>query len=83
MRFGGFGMNLDDATIAACREPTLLKALAFICLWESERIVKQSHTNLTNSTQANASGAMWETCFETCLGSVMDKYKTKTERIGL
>jgi hypothetical protein len=68
-------MNLSQATKAACKELTLLDALSFICVWESERVVKQAHKNLTDNTPANGSGAMWETCFKTCIKSVIDNYE--------
>ena len=32
-------MNITEATKRACEEPTLLDALTFICVWESERVV--------------------------------------------
>ena len=68
-------MNLVEETERACKEHTLLGALSWICVWESERAIKQAHKNLTDNTPANESGAMWETCFEVCLKSVMDNYK--------
>ncbi len=55
--------KFEDIIVRACEEPTLTKALAFICLWESERIVKQAQSNTT-----------WESCFELCIKSVMDSY---------
>jgi len=70
-------MDINEATARACQEPTLLDALSWICVWESERGVEQAHENLTNNTPANPdTGAMWETCFKACLKSVMDKYGT-------
>ena len=59
-------MNIDEAVKRACEEPTLLEALTSICIWESERIVKQARTN-----------EQWETCFRICLKEVMEKYKLK------
>ncbi len=56
-------MNLVEATTRACEEDTLLDALTFICIWESERVVKQARAN-----------EQWETCFKHSLRSVMGKY---------
>ncbi len=62
-------MNISQATERACKQPTLLDALAWICVWESERIVKQAKRNLRD-----AEGKGWDTCFKACLKSVMEKY---------
>ncbi len=56
-------MNITEATKRACEEPTLLDALSWICVWESERVVKQAKKN-----------EQWETCFKVCLRSVLDEW---------
>jgi len=56
-------MDIDQAVKRACEESTLLNALTWICVWESERIVKQAREN-----------EQWETCFNVCLKLVTDKY---------
>jgi hypothetical protein len=56
-------MNIIEATKKACEEPTLLDALSWICVWESERVVRQARSN-----------EQWETCFKVCLESVMKEY---------
>jgi hypothetical protein len=61
-------MNIKEATEQACKEPTLLKALTSICVWESERVVE-------HAIRAKAAGEPWETCFGFCISSVMDKYE--------
>jgi len=58
-------MNIDEAVKEACKKATLLDALTFICVWESERIVKQARKN-----------EQWETCFGFCLSRVLEKYNT-------
>jgi len=60
-------MNLVEATKRACEEDTLLDALTFICVWESERLVKQ-----VKSIEPHDS---WDTCFGISLKSVMEAYK--------
>jgi len=52
-----------------CKEPTLLDALTWICIWESERIVKQAKKGLRDSD-----GKGWDTCFKICLKTVMETY---------
>lgn len=59
-------LNITAATKRACEEPTLLDALSWICVWESERVVKQARAN-----------PQWETCFKVCLQSVLDNYQQK------
>ena len=71
-------MNISQATKEACKQPTLSHALSWICVWESERVVKQAHKNLTDNTPADPhTGQMWETNFHTCINSVMEAYPTQ------
>ncbi len=62
-------MNIIEATNRACEEPTLTEALTWICIWESERVVKQARAN-----------PQWETCFGICIRYVMDAYWKKNDR---
>ena len=74
-------MNIDDATKQACKESTLLDALTWICVWESEPVVKQVKKNLTDSD-----GKGWDTCFKMCLKKVIDEYNKpvcSNEKIGI
>lgn len=48
----------------ACQEPTLVKALAYIALWESERIVRWAREH-----------DQWDSCFEFLIGQVMERYR--------
>lgn len=61
-------MDITEATKRACEEPTLLDAFSWICVWESERVVKQAREN-----------AQWETCFKVCLRSILDSYPAMGE----
>lgn len=65
-------MTIKEAIEIACEEPTLLDALSWICIWESERVVKQAKRGLRGPD-----GQGWDTCFKFCLNEVMIKYKTK------
>ena len=62
--------NIEFAVARACKEPSLLDALSWICGWESERIVKQVRENYGSG----ANGAGWDACFKFCLKQVIDKY---------
>ncbi len=57
-------MRLPEAVDRACQEPTLLDALTFICIWETERIVRQARGN-----------EQWDTCFRVCLQAVKAQYE--------
>lgn len=62
-------MNFKEATDRACEEDTLLDALTYICIWESERVVKQARAN-----------DQWETCFRISLKGVIETYWEKNDR---
>ncbi len=62
-------MKLTEAVTKACLLPTLLKALTYICVWESERAIKQAKKN-----ERDADGRGWDTCFKVCLQQVMQQY---------
>ena len=70
-------MNIDEAVKEACKRSTLLDALTFICIWESERIVKQAKKKLYD-----ADGKGWDTCFRFCLAGVVKKYNQSLELTG-
>ncbi len=63
-------LNHDEAVRRACEEPTLVKALAFAAVWESERVVRQAL-----DYRANGVSTVWDTCFERCLGEVLEQYE--------
>jgi len=64
-------MNITEAINRACEEPTLLKAQTWICIWESESVVKQSLANPQSQ---------WETYFGICLKLVTGEYWKKNDR---
>ena len=63
-------MNIKEAVEKACEEPTLIDALSWICVWESERAIAQAKLNLVD-----ADGKGWDTCFKFCIERVFEKYK--------
>jgi len=62
-------MQITEAVDRACEEPTLEDALAFICIWEMERIVKRVREH----------PGSWESCFKICISTVMEKYNASKE----
>lgn len=69
-------MNITEALSCACEEPTLLEAQTWICIWESERVVKQARERFGSG----ANGAGWDTCFGICLKMVAEEYWKKNDR---
>jgi len=76
-------LSLTEATERACGEPTLIDALSWICIWETERVVKQAlkGCRLGDDGQiyvkpgmATPKGGGWDTCFTICLAAVMEEW---------
>lgn len=63
-------MNIIEAVKRACEEPTLLKALSWIAIWESERLVRYVRTHHDSINE----GGHWETCFYICFKLVTEEY---------
>lgn len=67
-------MNITEAIERACQEPTLIKALSFMAIWENERAVKQAlEWQKTDKSTASHSGSH-DTCFETSFKMLLEKY---------
>ena len=62
--------SIDEAVKRACEEETFVKALSWIAIWETERIVKQAREN-----------KQWDTMFEYLFKQVADAYWDKTIQI--
>lgn len=60
-------MNATEAVSRAVEEPTLAKALSWICVWECERAIRQAKSN-----------PQWETCFEYCIKAVMEAWAARS-----
>ena len=63
-------MKFQSAREMACKEPTLLKALEWIAVWEMERIVKTVCKN----------PGTWDSCFGYCFEKVMEGYQLEMVR---
>ena len=70
-------MNITEAVEQACKQPTLLDALSYIAVWESERAIQQAKSFFESGVSTAGDGKGWDTCFKTCLGLVLDKYPKK------
>jgi hypothetical protein len=63
-------MNLEEAVITACQESTLVKALSWIAVWESERVIAQA----IKAKKSLSMAAQWDTCFEVCFKAVIYRW---------
>jgi len=66
--------SFEEALVRACKEDTLIKALSWIALWESERVVKQAKAFFETGTRTGSHGGGWDTCFEYCFNAVNERY---------
>jgi hypothetical protein len=67
-------MSLREAAAKACEQPTLLDALAWIAVCESERAIAQAREFDKTGVRTGASGGSWDTCFKVCFQAVMDAW---------
>lgn len=69
-------MRIDEAVKRACEESTLLDALSWIAVWESDRVVRQAkHFFETGERTGAHPGTAWDTCFEICFKQVFEEWK--------
>ncbi len=66
-------MNIEQAAVRACEEPTLQDALAWICNWECERIVNQAFRIGSTSFRFDCS----DTYFDSCVEEVLEVWDRK------
>ena len=67
-------MNLQEAVAEACKQPTLVDALSWICVWEGERAVQQAIEFKKTGISTAAHGG-WDFCFTRCIEAVMAVYE--------
>ena len=65
--------HITQAVERACQEKSLLDALTWICVWESERIIKQAKKGLKDA-DGKGLDTCFRVCFRVCLKEVMEKY---------
>ena len=66
-------MTFDDAVEKACEQGDFTNALVFISIWEMERIIGPVRKELGE----------WESCFEHCFDSVIERWFEKKFHEGL
>jgi hypothetical protein len=76
-------LNITEAVEIACREPTLVDALSWIAVWESERAIKQARKYFETGVSTASHGGGWDTCFKVCLGEVLKAYATPCMKTGV
>ena len=67
-------VNITEATKIACEEPTLIEALSWIAVWESERAIAQAKKFFETGESTASDGKGWGTCFRVCFQAVMKAY---------
>ena len=70
-------MKLNQAVARACQEASLVDALTFIAVWESERAIEQARQFDRTGIPTGSDGAGWDTCFRSCFMAVMKAWDIK------
>jgi len=65
----------DIAVERACQEPTLVDALAWIALWECERVIPVAHVVLNGGPRVGGDGRGWDTCFHLLIDRVLKAWR--------
>ena len=73
-------MTVVEVAVRACREPTLVKALSWMAIYETERVVRQAIRWRETGVSTAASGGGWDTCFEACFEAVFAEWE-RTHRV--
>lgn len=66
---------VDVAVARACKEPTLADALAWIALWECERVIPAARAFLNGETPRGPDGKGWDTCFKLLIERVLREWR--------
>ncbi len=67
-------MNAEQAIERALQEPTLAKALVWIAVWETERVVAQALEWQRTGVRTASHGGAWETCFDHLFALVIERH---------
>lgn len=71
-------MNLEEAVERACKEGTLIEALAWIVVWENERVVRQVRDFDRTGVSKASPDRLWDTCFTLCFKAVEKKFAERS-----
>ena len=75
-------MNITQAVKRACAESTLVDALTWIAVWESERAIKQAMEFQKTEVRTGANGAGWDTCFKLCFEEVTKAWNDREKLLA-
>jgi len=67
--------DAEEGIKLALERPTLRAALAFVSLWECERVIPQAHAFLNGAVPRGPDGQGWETMFDHLIGRVLAEWK--------
>lgn len=67
-------MNFQEAVDKACKEPTLLDALSWICVWENERVIPIAMDAKLGKIPRGPNSQGWNSCFKFLIKEVMEQY---------
>lgn len=70
-------MDLSQAVARACEENSLIDALTYIAVWESERAIAQAREFDRTGIRTGANGGGWDTCFRSCFTAVMESWEKR------
>lgn len=73
-------MSLSQAVDRACEEKSLVDALTYIAVWESERAIAQARELDRTGIRTGGNGGGWDTCFRSCFTAVMEAWETRFAR---
>lgn len=69
--------NVTDVISRAMKEPSLQDALALVCLWECERVVKEAHEFLSGRKAPGPDDQGWDTCFKFFISETIKAWEKK------
>ena len=75
-------MNIDEAVIRACEETTLVSALSWIAVWETERVVAQAVRCDETGVRTASHGGKWDTCFGYCFSRLLAAWEKHETELG-
>ena len=75
------GENLAEIVRIACEQASsLVDAISMVCIWESERAIKQAFKWKETGESTASHGGGWDTCFRVCIEAVIEAWEEKTAR---
>lgn len=72
-------IKLQEAVNRACREASLVEALTWIAVWETERAIDQAVEFGRTGIRTGSNGAAWDTCFRVCFEAIMEAWPKRDQ----